>query len=157
TRVHELRGHTQEVHGLACTPRGVPGLIASGGWDRTVKVWDEKTGAEVSSLQWEGLPARTLAFHPDGRRLACSQTGGVRVGAVTKGGKGVYSQSSHGQPLLDLAFSPDGRRLAGGGLEKVVCVWDTETGAMLRCLRGHRRTILHVAFGDDGRSLVSGG
>src|SRR5436190_1667045 len=36
--VYHLRGHTQGVTALACTPAGVPPLIATGGWDANVIV-----------------------------------------------------------------------------------------------------------------------
>ena len=43
-----LRGHTGEVEGLAFTPDGK--LLASAGWDGTVRLWELPTGKEIGRL-----------------------------------------------------------------------------------------------------------
>jgi hypothetical protein len=47
-RLHQLRGHSGNVNCVAALPGG---LFASGGDDKTVRVWDAATGAHVGTLE----------------------------------------------------------------------------------------------------------
>jgi len=47
-QVHTLTGHSDRVSVVAFSPNGK--RVASGSWDRLVKIWDTATGALVSSL-----------------------------------------------------------------------------------------------------------
>src|SRR5262249_44689538 len=70
TRVQELRGHFQWVYCVAFSPDGT--WLASGGWDRTIKLRDAATGAErLTIFAHEGF-VLALAFSPDGHSLASS-------------------------------------------------------------------------------------
>jgi WD40 repeat protein len=67
-RVLNLRGHTGLVEGLACSTDGR--RLATGSDDRTVKVWDTTTGAEVFNLRGHTGGVLCVAFSPDGQRIA---------------------------------------------------------------------------------------
>jgi WD40 repeat protein len=66
--LHDLRGHTDVVHGLACSPDGR--RLATGSGDRTVKLWDTTTGEEVFTLRGHTARVLCVAFSPDGQRIA---------------------------------------------------------------------------------------
>jgi WD40 repeat protein len=66
--VVDLRGHTDEVYALACSPDGR--RLATGGNDQTIKLWDTTTGEEVFTLRGHTAPLSCVAFSPDGRRIA---------------------------------------------------------------------------------------
>lgn len=63
-----LRGHTDLVYGLASSPDGR--RLATGSWDRTIKLWDTSTGEEVFSLVGHTSGVISVAFSPDGNSLA---------------------------------------------------------------------------------------
>jgi hypothetical protein len=74
-------GHTLGVSGVAFSPDGKQ--IASGGWDRTVKLWDA-VGQEVATPGKHEKGAVVVAFSPDGNRLASgSADGKVKVWDAT--------------------------------------------------------------------------
>jgi WD domain, G-beta repeat len=67
----QLTGHTDVVSGVAFSPDGK--LLATAGWDQTVRLWDVATGKQ----RGEPLTDHTdevwgVAFSPDGKLLASS-------------------------------------------------------------------------------------
>jgi eukaryotic-like serine/threonine-protein kinase len=67
-RALDLRGHTQMVQALACSPDGR--RLATGSLDFTIKLWDTTTGEEVFTLRGHTAGVLRVAFSPDGRRFA---------------------------------------------------------------------------------------
>ncbi|TKK84482.1 hypothetical protein FDA94_29530 [Herbidospora galbida] len=64
----ELTGHTSDVRAVAFDATG--DLLATGGGDRTVKIWDTASGAELSLFTGHTSAVNGAAFHPDGHLLA---------------------------------------------------------------------------------------
>jgi WD40 repeat protein len=64
----DLPGHTDFVEGLARSPDGR--RLATGSYDRSIKLWDTTTGEEVFTLRGHTAGVRCVAFSPDGRRIA---------------------------------------------------------------------------------------
>src|SRR4029078_7823178 len=63
-----LEGHTDRVLALAFTPRDRH--LVSGGSDRTLRVWDLRSGAATSTLGPHVGKVEALACSPDGRLVA---------------------------------------------------------------------------------------
>jgi WD40 repeat protein/tRNA A-37 threonylcarbamoyl transferase component Bud32 len=98
----------------------------------------------------------SVAFSPDGQRLASgSREGVVKVWDATTG-QVLHTLPGHTAVVLGVAFSPDGSRLASAG-DGVVKVWDATTGAVLHTLQGRARCGHSVAFSPDGERLAASG
>jgi WD40 repeat protein len=98
-------------------PPNVVGPMGSG----EVKVWDVQTGRELLTLQGHPAQISSVAFSPDGKRLASAASGTVKVWDAQRGQE-VLNLKVGGRTNR-LAFSPDGHWLAGdpGG---TVTIWD---------------------------------
>jgi WD40 repeat protein/serine/threonine protein kinase len=152
--------HTDVASSVAFSPDGK--FIASGsasGGDHGVggvKVWDAQTCRELLSfkLYENAIGVRSLAFSPDGKRLATANEGPRKPVIVWDAQTGHELLSIPGG-FKSVVFSPDGQRLASGFLPGAK-VWDAKTGRELLTLKAQRRSFCSVAFSPDGKCLAGG-
>jgi WD40 repeat protein/serine/threonine protein kinase len=151
-RAAALRGHTTLVHGVAHSACGR--WIASGAWDRTIRVWEAATGQEIRTLH-EPAAVNSVAFRPAGNHLASGGADAlVKVWDLTTGQPTVLLRG-HTAEVCSVAYSPDGRYLASGSMDTTVRLWDATTGRELRKLSGHEAAVYGVAYSPDGKRVAS--
>jgi WD40 repeat protein len=140
---------------LATTESTVMGGVA--GSDFCITVWDVKGRRKVRTLPGHNARVTTVAFSPDGTRLA---SGGfeheLKVWDVANG-RELRTLHGHKAWVTTVVFSPDGTRLASGSFDQTVKVWDAAGGQDLHTFRGHNASVDAVAFSRDGTRLASGG
>ena len=113
---------------MAWSPDGKS--IASGGYDKTVQVWNATTGALLVTYKGHSETVEALAWSPDGKRIASgggSAFGGgdttVQVWDPTNGGN-VFTYRGHTTKGVNaIAWSPDSRYIVSGSDDKTVQVW----------------------------------
>jgi WD40 repeat protein len=91
-----------------------------------VKVWDTQTGRELISLKGTADEVYSVAFSPDGKRLACGGGSWRREVKLWDAQTGlelltVTRNSGDGNGVV---FSPDGHRLAAGAADGAIKIWD---------------------------------
>ena len=121
------------MRSVAYSPDGR--YIISGFVDKTIRMWDAKTGSAVGK-PFEGHTGSvwSVAYSPDGRRIISGSVDKtIRIwDAVTGSQQGVCTfRHTYCADFLrfHVAHSPDGRRLISGSAEKTIRIWDAETGS----------------------------
>jgi WD40 repeat protein len=149
-----LPGHEHAVFALVFTPDG--GTLATGGKDRTIRLWDVATSRIRSTLPCPEGWIDALAIAPGGELLASSGSDKkVTLWEMTTGRVRATLTGRPSGAVQSLAFATDGKTLAGGGWRSV-SLWDVSTGHLQATLKGHGDWIHGLAFSPDGRTLASG-
>jgi RNA polymerase sigma factor (sigma-70 family) len=143
-----------DVSAVAFAPDGK--TIATAGADRSLRLWDRATGAELRRCGKTPIFWKYLTFSSDGKVLAASDgAGNVRLWEPASGREVRSLEGPVGSAGV-LAVSPDSKILAtAGGKDTVVRLWDTTTGKEIRSLHGQRGTTA-LDFSPDGKTLACG-
>jgi len=153
--------HKQQVRSIAFSPDGK--ILATGSDEGTFKdyhhgkvwLWSTAKGKKLFNQPLEHNDwVRSIAFSPDGRRLAtgCDDRN-VTIWDIGSG-KELLNRSYNGE-IYSVAFSPDGKRLAAGGNYSAVCIWNLSTNKTMDIPLPDNVTILSVAFSPDGKMLAA--
>jgi RNA polymerase sigma factor (sigma-70 family) len=158
------KGHEGTVMVVTHSPDGK--VLASGGMDLAVVLWDPATGKELRRFRTEAGPPSDIRFSPDGKLLAVVVRGQpLHLWEVDSGnarsltpppGPVAAPGAVVGGDVETAVFSPDGRLIVTGGRDGVARVWDVTTGEQVRALPGHLGWIIGLAFSRDGRTLAVG-
>ena len=138
-----LKGHKAIVQAVAFSPDGA--LVASGSWDKTVKIWETATGHLLRTLEQgeDTWGIASLAFSPDGKVLVTARGLVERDGSSKKGDLKLWNPLTGEllrtlrdtspyntvkiSPSPSLAFSPDGKTLASAGNDETLLLWNVAT------------------------------
>ncbi len=157
--VKTFRGHSHGVWAVAFSPDGA--MLASGGAERLVRMWDIETGRLLRSLRGHTNDIRAIVFTPDGQTLATgSEDRTIRLwnGKTGEPMKLLFTRYDHN--VCSLSLSPDGLMLARGSHNKDIKIWEVTTGTELMTLLGKDEHDHHwsvcIAFSPDGIHLASG-
>jgi len=148
-----LSGHTDRVRSVAYSPDGR--LLATGGSDRIVRLWDVAAGSLRATLTGFEESVTSVAFSPDSRILATSGARGARLWDAADGRLRTTLASGAGR-VYAVAFSPDGRTLATAGHDGPIRLWDVADGRLRGTLPSRAVEVFSVAFSPDGRTLATG-
>jgi RNA polymerase sigma factor (sigma-70 family) len=123
-----------------------------------LRLWDVASGREIRRFvaQPEHM-IRSVAFSPDGRRIACAEWRGYIHLWDAASGKSLWHTAGRGSRVNAVAFSPDGHMIASTGYDDVVGLWETATGALRKQYTGHRGYVEAPCFFPDGKLLATGG
>lgn len=145
-----LPGHEGPVSALAFTADGA--TLASGSWDKTVRVWDIFSRTQASEPFEQSSDVLSIAFRPDGKELSvATMDGQLSFWSLEEGlqkqlidGKKDISggrkatdrrtaaNSTTVKHFKNITYSADGTCVLGGGNSKYICLYDVASGSLLK-------------------------
>jgi WD40 repeat protein/serine/threonine protein kinase len=124
--------------------------------DPTARVWDAATGMLKLTLRGHTYRILSVAFSPDGRRIATSSLDHSAKVWDASTGINVATLEGHAEGVLSVAFSPDGERIVTGSADATMKLWPVTGINKSIILQEPGKEILSLAFSPDGTSLVTG-
>ena len=147
---YALHGHTDSVLTIAFSPDG--GQLASASRDKTIKLWNLKTGELLRSISGAEQQLSSLGWSGDGKRLASGDVG-LQVRLIDPSTGTVLQTLAHPDAVGEVALNADGSLLAVAGLNDNGTVYEvTKDGAKAtKKFEFRGRT---ARFSGDGKTLL---
>ncbi|GKT40587.1 ribosome assembly protein rrb1 [Colletotrichum spaethianum] len=153
---HRIPGHGEAILSAQFSPE-TSKRLATGGGDKTARIWDTETGTPKFTLAGHAGWVLCVAWSADGRRLATgSMDKTVRLWDPDKGVAVGQPLTGHAKWVTNIAWEPyhlwrdDTPRLASASKDATVRIWVVNTGRTEHVLSGHKSSVSCVKWGGTG-------
>jgi len=164
---NSLSGSESDIYSLVFSPDSkslAAGTNFSWNSNRTLRVWDVKTGKEQMLFGDQDCIITTLSFSPDGKYLAdlrmIESWSGYKTIRIWDFEKGVvkHTLEGHTSGVYSVSYSPDGKRIATVSDDKTIRIWNSNTGKEVLNINFTPFLSAQVGpgvrFSPDGKSLA---
>ena len=151
-----LVGHSALI---LCTAVGINGLVATGGKDQKIIIWNSETSEKIEELTGHTGSVTGLSFSrgklgKSPRLFSCSEDRTFKIWDLSTW-KSELSAVAHKKGVNDVSLAPNEKLFATAGQDKEAKIWCALTGKLLGSCTGHRRGIWSVAFSPTERVLAT--
>jgi WD40 repeat protein len=115
-----LQGHKEWIFELTWSPDGM--TLASGSWDKTIRLWDVEAGETRLILSGHTCMVFAIAWSPDGGALVSGASDGTILLWDSQNGELRQTLGKHGAAVYSIAWSSDGQTFASGSQD---IMWNT--------------------------------
>ncbi|CAA6819509.1 MAG: High-affnity carbon uptake protein Hat/HatR [uncultured Sulfurovum sp.] len=164
----DTKGHTAKIQDIIVTQSGD---IISASDDKTIRVWDSRTGKEKRKILGQigaGAEGKIFAmalssnekflavggFLAEGHGVNDDLVGSIRIYHYPTG-KLLNVLKSHTDVVRDLAFSPDGRYLISGSADKTAKIWNVGNFSLKETLSFHSKQVYAVKIMKKGKQYFA--
>lgn len=156
-KIRTLTGHSQGsllaqgVRTIAFSSDGK--ILASGGGDKLIKLWNTATWQEISTLNGHSDAISALAFSPVEQTLISAANVTIRLWKLDTGEESIFVAPSAPRSV---SFDAKGQLFVSGGLKGAFSLWRVNTGEEIGTATWHSEEISSVAFSSNGRFFATG-
>ena len=149
----------QRTYALALSADGEQLAAATGapGQAGEVRVFESGTGRVVATPFRDDDTLLTVAFGPDGERLAFGGVDGKLRIVETNTWSESQVIASHSDWITSVDWHPDGKRLVTASRDQMTKVYDVISGEKLSVFSGHPGGVRGAAFHPNGEEVLSCG
>ncbi len=141
------------VYALAFSPDGI---LASGGEDNIVKIWNVKDRTFLKSFEGHQDAVRAIVVSPDGKYLISGSWDKTIKVWELESGKLITTFKGHKDRVVTVAISNDSRTVFSGSIDNTIKVWSIENARLITTLSQHHNWVLALATTQQENLLVSG-
>ncbi|NJM98818.1 MAG: hypothetical protein HC800_18165 [Phormidesmis sp. RL_2_1] len=153
------------IRTMAFSPEGE--VLATGDTNGEIWLWQTGFSAEsspgasdikshISTFQGHQNWVCSVAFSPDGKRLASGSADRTIKLWDVETGECLQTLTGHSNWVMSVAFSPEGEQLISGSADRTIKLWDVETGECFKTVAGHQHGVWSVAFSPIRKASLQG-
>ena len=153
-RTLSLQTDNSFVRAIAITPDGTK--MVSGLGDKSLIVWDMKTGTPLKTLTGHKGSVDAVAVTKDGKQIVSASTDSTIKIWNIETGENIDTFIGHQSSIRAIAITPDGKNLVSASHDTTLKVWDLQTGECLCTCIEHQKSVGVLAIHPDGDKVISG-
>ncbi|CAG2171511.1 unnamed protein product [Oppiella nova] len=119
--VSRMTGHQQLINDVKFSPDAR--IIASASFDKSIKLWDGRTGIYLTSLRGHVKAVYQISWSADNRLLVSGSADSTLKVWDILNKKLLIDLPGHEDEVYAIDWSPDGERVGSGGKDKVLKLW----------------------------------
>lgn len=153
-RTLSLQNDNSFVRAIAITPDGTK--MVSGLGDKSLIVWDMKTGTPLKTLTGHNGSVDAVAVTKDGKQIVSASTDSTIKIWNIETGENIDTFIGHQSSIRAIAITPDGKNIVSASHDTTLKIWDLQTGECLCTCIGHQKSVSVLAIHPDGDKVISG-
>jgi len=127
-----FEAHKGDVNSMTFNSSGT--ILATGGYDSTVKLWDGRTGNSKATLMGNVQSVMAVDISPNNEMvLGASNDNTVRIWTVQQG-RSRHTLTGHTSKVFSASFSSDSQKVVSGSHDRSLKVWDLTKGYCVRTI-----------------------
>ncbi|MCI0378223.1 MAG: WD40 repeat domain-containing protein, partial [Gemmataceae bacterium] len=154
-----IRGHADAIMALALSADRQ--FLVSASSDKTLKLWDLRTGVARKTFTGHEGNVTSVAFSPDYKWIISANSDRTLKVWDIVSAKELQTLTGHAEGVNAVALAADAAWAASASDDNSIRLWPLKNGKLdptreTVVLEGHQRQVTAVAYSPDGKYLLSG-